>query len=49
MKCAEDLEDISVEYEENGVLLVKQEAVEIISRGGWPVLLFLTERWTKNW
>ena len=36
----EDLEDISVEYEENGVLLVKQEAVEIISRGGWPVLLF---------
>ncbi len=36
----EDLEDISVEYEENGVLLVKQEAVEVISRGGWPVLLF---------
>jgi hypothetical protein len=37
----EDIDEISVEYEDNGEILVKQEAKAIISRGAWPLLAFL--------
>jgi hypothetical protein len=37
----EDIDEISVEYEDNGELLVKQEAKAIIARGAWPLLAFL--------
>ena len=37
----EDIDEISVEYEEDGVLLVKQEAKVVIARGAWPVIAFL--------
>jgi len=42
---AEDIDDITVEYEEDGVLVVKQEAKEIIARGTWPVLAFRYREW----
>lgn len=42
---AEDIDDITVEYEEDGVLVVKQEDRRVISRGTWPVLAFLYREW----
>ena len=38
---AEDIDEITVNYEEDGVLLVKEEAKVVIARGAWPVLAFL--------
>ena len=37
----EDIDEISIEYEENGVLLVKQEDKVVVARGAWPVIAFL--------
>jgi hypothetical protein len=42
---AEDIDEITVEYEENGITVVKQEAKEIIARGTWPVLAFRYREW----
>lgn len=37
----EDIDDVSVEYEEDGVLKVRQEDRVVVTRGAWPVVLFL--------
>ncbi len=42
---AEDIDDITVEYEEGGVQVIRQEAKEIIARGTWPVLVFRYREW----
>jgi len=42
---AEDIDDITVEYEDNGVQLVKQEAKEVITRGTWSTIAFLYRDW----
>ena len=39
------VDDITVEYEDNGVLLVKQEGKEIITRGTWCTIAFLYRDW----
>ena len=41
----ENIDEITVEYEENGVLLVKQEAKEVITRGTWTTIAFLYREW----
>jgi hypothetical protein len=45
---AEDIDDITVEYEEDGVMVVKQEQKEIIARGTWPVLAFVYREWNPT-
>jgi len=37
----EDIDEVSVEYEEDGVLRIRQEDKVVITRGAWPVVLFL--------
>jgi len=37
---AEDIDDITVDFEEDGIQVVRQEKREVIARGTWPVLLF---------
>jgi hypothetical protein len=44
---AEDIDEISVEYEEDGVQRVKQEDKVIVARGGWPVIVFLYREWDE--
>ena len=41
----EDVEDISIDFEENGILLVKQEAKVVITKGTWSVIAFLYREW----
>lgn len=35
----EDLADVSVERYEDGELQVRQEAIEVLQRGAWPLML----------
>ena len=37
---ASDVNDITIEYEEEGVVLVKETGKEILSKGAWATLLF---------
>lgn len=37
---AADVEEISINYEEDGVLLVKELDKEILSKGAWTTILF---------
>lgn len=37
---ASDVEDLTVNYEEDGVLIVKELDKEILSKGAWTTILF---------
>ncbi len=38
---AETVEELTMNYEENGKLLVKEVAKEILSKGAWTTIMFL--------
>jgi len=44
---AETIDDITINYEEDGVLLVKELDKEILSRGAWTTILFRYQQWDK--
>ena len=44
---AETIDEISINYEEDGVLVVKELDKEILSRGGWTTILFKYQQWDK--
>ncbi len=44
----EDVDDITVEYEQDGVLLIKQEDKRIVSRGTWSTIVFLYRDWNRK-
>ena len=44
----EDVDEITVEYEQDGVLLIKQEDKQIISRGTWSTIVFLYRDWNRK-
>ena len=37
---ASDVNDITIQYEEDGVVIVKEIAKEILSKGSWATVLF---------
>ncbi|OGJ87679.1 MAG: hypothetical protein A2268_04400 [Candidatus Raymondbacteria bacterium RifOxyA12_full_50_37] len=43
----ETVEAISVNYEENGILLVKEIKKEILSRGAWATVMFLYQEYDR--
>lgn len=43
-----DIENITINYEENGVLLVKELDKEILSKGAWTTILFRYQDWDKR-
>jgi hypothetical protein len=45
---AEKIDDITINYEENGVLLVKELDKEILTRGGWTTILFRYQEWSAK-
>ena len=44
---AETIDEISINYEEDGVMVVKELDKEILSRGGWTTILFKYQQWDK--
>lgn len=45
---AENIEDITVNYEEEGILVVKEMDKEILSKGSWTTILFRYRDYDKN-
>jgi len=45
---SDDVDEITVQYEEDGTLVVKEDAKKIIARGAWPVLMFKYREWSKT-
>jgi len=45
---AETIDEITINYEEDGVLIVKELDKEILSRGGWTTIIFKYQQWEKG-
>lgn len=41
------VDDISINYEEEGVVVVKETGKEILSKGAWTTILFRYQNWDK--
>ena len=44
---ASDVNDITIDYEEDGILIVKELDKEILSKGAWTTILFRYQQWDK--
>ena len=42
---AETIDEITINYEEEGVLVVKELEKEILTRGGWSTIIFRYQQW----
>jgi hypothetical protein len=42
---ASDVNDITINYEENDILVVKEIDKEILSKGAWATILFRYRQW----
>lgn len=45
---ASNVDEITIDYEENGILIVKELDREILSKGAWATLLFRYQQWDKK-
>ena len=41
------VEEITINYEEDGILVVKETGKEILSKGAWTTILFRYQNWDK--
>ena len=44
---ASDVNDITITYEEDGQLLVKELDKEILTKGAWATIVFRYQNWSK--
>jgi len=44
---ASDVSELTVNYEEDGVLVVKELAKEVLTRGAWATLVFRYRQWDR--
>ncbi len=44
----EDVEDITINYEEDGVQVIEELDKEIITRGAWATVLFRYRQWERS-
>lgn len=42
------VDDITIHYEEEGIVLVKELDKEILSKGAWTTILFRYQNWNKT-
>lgn len=45
---AENVEDLGINYEEDGILIVKELDKEILSKGAWVTIIFRYQQWDKR-
>jgi len=45
---ASNVEDISVNYIEEGVLVVKELGKQILTKGAWSTIIFKYQDWDRN-
>ncbi|MDO5575911.1 MAG: hypothetical protein Q4F84_02425 [Fibrobacter sp.] len=44
---ASSVDEVTINYEEDGVLVVKELDKEILSKGSWTTILFKYQQWEK--
>jgi hypothetical protein len=45
---ASDISELTVNYEEEGVLVVKELSREVLSKGTWSTIMFKYQQWDRN-
>lgn len=45
---AKEVDDLTINYEEDGILVVKELDKEILSKGAWTTILFRYQNWDKS-
>lgn len=45
---ASDINDITIDYEEDGVQVVKELDKEILSKGAWSTIIFKYQDWNRQ-
>ena len=45
---ASDVDDLTMQYEEDGVVLVKELDKVVLSKGAWSTMLFRYQQWSKK-
>lgn len=45
---ASDIQDLTVQYEEDGIVIVKEEDKVILSRGAWATIIFRYRQWDRK-
>lgn len=45
---AEHVDDISINYEEDGVLIVKELDKAVLTKGAWATLMFRYQQWDRK-
>ena len=45
---ASNVAEISINYEEDGVLIVKETDKEILSKGAWATIIYKYQQWDKS-
>lgn len=43
-----DIDEITINYEEEGVLVIKELDKEILSRGAWATVIFRYQQWERS-
>lgn len=43
-----DLNELTINYEEDGILLVKELDKEVLSKGAWTTILYRYQNWNKS-
>ena len=44
---AETIDEITINYEEDGVLIVKELDKEVLSKGAWTTIVFRYQQWDR--
>lgn len=45
---AENVDEITIDYEEDGVLIVKELDKVILSKGAWSTIIFRYQQWDRK-
>lgn len=45
---ASDVNEVTINYEEDGILLVRELDKEILSKGAWATIIFRFQQWDKK-
>jgi len=45
---ASDVEDLTIDYEEDGILIVKELDKVVLSKGAWATVLFRYRQWDRK-
>ncbi len=45
---AETIDEISINYEEDGIMIVKELDKEVLSKGAWTTIIFRYQQWERG-